>query len=364
MPRVIVRILHPSPAPDAGPLERLLAEARQLNGERHVAGFRATGAEDVSMTGSPPDDTPFADRLRTLIGEAAKAKAGLVVLGSGSVPAATMPDRQAFVDAARGKSPKGATTAGHAALTNNRYSGDIVAIATPADLAPIPDPPADNALPRWLDEVAGWAVTDLRAQWRLQLDLDSPLDVELIRPGKLPVAEATTLRARLAAVATVMADPRAELMVAGRTSAGTLRWLETDTACRVRALVEERGLRASSRLAQGGEAPARARPPRSVLGLLLDRDGPDAFGEILATLGDAAILDTRVLLAHRLSVDESAWPTAEDRFASDLLLADRIVDPWLRSLTAAASGASIPVVLGGHTLVGPGVRLIGQNTRR
>jgi hypothetical protein len=48
---------------------------------------------------------------------------------------------------------------------------------------------------------------------------------------------------------------------------------------------------------------------------------------------------------------------AEDRFASDLLLPDRIADPWLRSLTAAAVGAPVPILFGGHTLVGPGLRL-------
>jgi len=360
MPRVIVRILHPSSAPDAGPLERLLADARQVNGERHVAGFRAAGAEDVSMVAGPPDDTPFAERLRSLVAEATTAKTGLVVLGSGSMPAATMPDRQAFVDIARGKGPNG----GRGALANNRYSADAIGIASPAELPAIPDLPGDNALPRWLAEVAGWTVTDLRAQWRLQLDLDSPLDVELMRPGKLPTPEAGPVRERLAAVGRVMGDARAELLVAGRTSAGTLRWLETDVACRVRALVEERGLRASSRLAQRGAASIQVRPPRSVLGLILDRDGPEALGGILAQLGDAALVDTRVLLAHRLGADERAWPSAEDRFASDFLLADRIVDPWLRSLTASAVAAPTPVVLGGHTLVGPGVRLLGQRAPR
>jgi hypothetical protein len=63
-------------------------------------------------------------------------------------------------------------------------------------------------------------------------------------------------------------------------------------------------------------------------------------------------------MAHRLGADERGWPTPEDRFASDLLLPERIVDPWLRDLTVAAADASIPVLLGGHTLVGPGLRLV------
>jgi hypothetical protein len=142
-------------------------------------------------------------------------------------------------------------------------------------------------------------------------------------------------------------------MVAGRTSAGTLRWLERNTASRTRALVEERGLRAIGLLGV-----ATNRPPRSSLGLVLDDRGPEALGPILAELGDAALLDTRVLLAHRLGADEAGWPPPEDRYASDLLLAEQVRDPWLRALTASARDSAIPALLGGHTLVGPGVRLV------
>jgi len=106
-----------------------------------------------------------------------------------------------------------------------------------------------------------------------------------------------------------------------------------------------------------GPASTRSRPPASVVGLLLDRDGPEALGSMLARLGDAALVDSRVLLAHRLGSEEGAWPRAEDRFASDLLLVEPIADPWLRALTKSARDAAIPIVLGGHTLVGPGVRL-------
>lgn len=100
------------------------------------------------------------------------------------------------------------------------------------------------------------------------------------------------------------------------------------------------------------------RPTRSTLGLLLDRDGPEAFGDILATLSDAAVVDTRVLMAHHFGRDEAGWPGAEDRFASDLLLPRAVHDPWLRAITSAAMAAPIPILLGGHTLVGPGLRLV------
>jgi hypothetical protein len=90
----------------------------------------------------------------------------------------------------------------------------------------------------------------------------------------------------------------------------------------------------------------------------VDRDGPGALGRLLAELGDGAIVDTRVLMAHRFGADEAGWPPAEDRFAGDLLLPDRIADPWLRALIAGLRDAPIPVLAGGHTLVGPGIRLL------
>ena len=174
--------------------------------------------------------------------------------------------------------------------------------------------------------------------------------------GFLPGDVGARVDERLAAVRGIAADPGAELLVAGRLSSDTLRWLEGGTASRTRALVEERGLRSGPRPGQ--------RHPASSLGLLLERDGPSSLGAHLARLGEAAVLDTRVLLAHHLGADESGWPSSEDRFASDLLLHERIVDPWLRELTAAAATAPIPVLLGGHTLVGPGLRLaLGRQAR-
>jgi hypothetical protein len=93
------------------------------------------------------------------------------------------------------------------------------------------------------------------------------------------------------------------------------------------------------------------------MGALLERDGPESFGEHVARLGDAAIIDTRVVIAHRFGADEAGWPPTEDRFASDLLLTDHIADPWLRALTTSAAAAPVPILLGGHTLVGPGLAL-------
>ncbi len=366
MPPVTVIILHAEPAPGSGPLQQAVAAEREAAGRRLADSFRALGVDEVRTVGGPPDGRSFGRRLAALL----PPRGGLVIGGSGSAPLATPSDLRPFASIAASDVPD--------VLANNRYSADLVAIPRAAELPPLPDLPADNALPRWLEEVAGRRVRDLRWRWRLQVDLDGPLDVLLVaasRPrGDLPTGAPTIglpggpALERLDGVRAVLRDRRAEAVVAGRTSSGSMRWLERHAAARIRAFVEERGLRAASRLALGpapgpGGAPRAVagtpqRPPRSILGLLLDRDGPAALGPLLAELGDGALVDTRVLLAHRLGPDEARWPDPEDRFASDLLLPDAISDLWLRDLTRSALEAPIPILLGGHSLVGPGVRLV------
>jgi hypothetical protein len=349
MPPVAVRILHPEPDQASGPLTRWVAEARAKLADHHRRAFVAAGAGDVVIVNGPADARPFGDRLRELVAQVGSG--GLVVLGSGSIPLATAGDRQALVAVAADD--------GRRALANNRYSADVVAISRVETLPDIPDLPSDNALPRWLEEVAGYHVDDLRRRWRLAIDIDGPLDLVLVGVGGAAAGVALSLlESRIAAVRAVAADSRAELLVAGRTSSATLAWLERHSAARTRAWVEERGLRAASRMAQADGPTRPARKPGSILGALLDRDGPGSLGDHLGQFADAAIIDSRVLLAHRVGAEEPGWPAAEDRFASDLLLAERIADPWLRELTVSAAAAPIPVLLGGHTLVGPGVRLV------
>jgi hypothetical protein len=349
MSDVAVLILHPEPGPRAGELERWVALARAATAARHRRGFLAAGAIDVTVTGGPPDDIPFGARLRSFV--ARSPASGLVVLGSGAIPMATSGDRRAFVEAAAAAEPR--------ALTNNRFSGDVVAMSRAEILRNVPDLPTDNALPRWLAEVGGYEVTDMRRRWRLGVDIDGPLDLVLLGAAAGATGAASPdvvdrVTERLAALRAVAADPSAELIVAGRTSASALAWLERWVAARTRAIVEERGLRTA--------IPGQ-RPPRSVLGALLDRDGPASLGKLLAEMGEGAVVDSRVLLAHRFGADQATWPLPEDRFASDLLLHERIADPWLRELTRAAASAPIPIVLGGHTLVGPGLRLAFRQRR-
>jgi hypothetical protein len=345
---VDVVVLHAEPEIEAGPLSRATAAARLDLAERHRRDFLAAGATRARVISGPPDGRSFGARLRDLV--ARMGEGGLVILGSGAIPLATAADRRQLVAAATGPRP--------GALTNNRFSGDVVAIACARSvLAAVPDLATDNMLPRWLDETAGIPVRDHRDRRRLGIDIDGPLDLVLVGgPWRqhLDEADRATLDSAMRAVRAVADDPGAEVLISGRVSASNLGWLERRTASRTRALVEERGFRT--------RRPGQ-RPAASVLGALLEHDGPESFGDHLARLADAAIVDSRVLLAHRLGADGSGWPPPEDRFASDMLLPDRIADPWLRSLTASAVEAAVPVLLGGHTLVGPGLPRALRRTR-
>ena len=148
----------------------------------------------------------------------------------------------------------------------------------------------------------------------------------------------------------VIRDRSAELVVAGRVPVSTWQVLETETACRVRCFVEERGMRSARGAGQS---------PRSLLGVLMSRSSPAELVAELSRLGDAVVLDTRVLMASVAgSADAADWPPEEERFASDFGDFARIETAWLRELTDAAAGASVPFLFGGHALVSDGLRLI------
>jgi hypothetical protein len=356
---VTVFILAPAAAHGAGPLVAHLDAIRGALAVRHAARFAAAGADAVVVHRELPDDTPFGARLRRLLRD--HGTGGVVVLGAGSVPLASDDDRRAFLAAGRAAEPS--------ALANNAYSADVVAIACAAEaLHDLPDDLAsDNELPRWLAEVAGLPVRDLRGRRDLAFDIDTPLDVLLLADADVAVAwapdplpslphdDTAFVRERLVRLRTLARDPAAELLLAGRIAVADLRAIEHGSRARTRVLIEERGMRTAALAAQRGR-PNR-RPPRSLLAGLLERDGPRRLGELVADHAEGALIDTRVLLAARTGAGEAAWPSAEDRFASDLLLPDRIGDPWLRDLTAAAADAPVPILLGAHTLVGPGAVL-------
>lgn len=255
-------------------------------------------------------------------------------------------------------------------VTNNRYSADAFEVAgdLPAALGVLAGLGADNGAPRAL-EAAGFTIRDLSGAPWTRFDVDTPLDLALLRlatrlPGtrtldpaiaaflegaQLPGGRSLEIP-HLDEVLAVLRNRNAELVVAGRVPSTAFAYLEEQAACRVRFFVEERGMRA---------APGHG--PRSLLADWVSEHGGASLIEHLASLGDAVIVDTRVVIAALAgSSDPAAWPQPEERFASDFADASQMAEGWLRDLTAAAAASSVPFVLGAHTLVSDGLRILAD----
>ena len=257
-------------------------------------------------------------------------------------------------------------------VANNRFSADAFVVAGDLDraLTTLETCETDNAAPRHLNE-GGFAWRDLGTTPWTRFDVDTTLDLALLRlatrldgvtsrqhdgslRGYLEMArlpgDVSLEVPHLERIGGVIRDRSGELLVAGRVPMATWQELETETACRVRCLVEERGMRSAS--VPGGH-------PRSVLAALMARSSPADLIMDLSRLGDAVVLDTRVLMASvARSSDATDWPPEEERFASDFGDHRRIETPWLRELTGAAARAPVPFLFGGHALVSDGLRLI------
>lgn len=336
-----------------GAAERLMARARVAAARRTVEAALAAGFEAAIVATDEPGafdalpanvlldvDRPgqrfaFGERLRALV-----ARYGLqrpAVMGSGSVPLIGEAELRLLVEQLDARDGR--------FVTNNFFSADLTAWTPGEAIFAAGGLERDNVLPRRLRDEAGLAPVVLPRTTATQFDLDTPADLTVLAlddalAGK-PRAEAAELPlGRYQALLPLLCDRTAEVVVAGRMGSTTWAHLERDTACRVRVISEERGL---------ATAPPGHRP-RSVLGFLLEEIGPERLFGRLAELGDAVVLDTRVIEAHL-----GLRPSREDRFQSDLLQPERVAEPTLRRLTQAALQVPVPVLLGGHSLVSGGL---------
>jgi hypothetical protein len=352
-----------------GAAEQMLTRARVAAARETALSALAAGFEAVILATDDPgafepiparvlidEDRPgrtfdFAARLRDIVERYGLQKPA--VMGSGSIPLLGMKEFLLIAEQLEARDGR--------FVTNNFYSADLTAW-TPGDaLARTSSFMRDNVLPRRLRDDAGLAPVILPRTTATQFDLDTPADLAVLNlcEGLPPqLAEATAPAASLAGryrrFMPLLCNRDAEIVVAGRVGSMTWQYLERETACRVRLFSEERGMAAGP----------PDRRPHSVLGFLIEEVGMKRFFERMALLGDALVLDTRVVEAH-LGLD----PSREDRFQSDLFAFEQIEEPTLRALTEAAAAAPIPVLLGGHSLVAGGLMAINdiawaENDRR
>jgi hypothetical protein len=230
--------------------------------------------------------------------------------------------------------------AGRLVLTNNLHSCDWVGFAPAREVASLVAREAnDNAIAWVLANEGGMPVESLPVSAATRFDLDTPADLLIAQrhPGIGP-----RLRRFLDELGWEAPWLDAVLAVIGRASATAWAALERATRCWVRVFAEERGMRASGRQEQG--------EVRSLLSDYLELVGFEGFFAELAALVGGVLFDNRVILAAR-----GLWPSAADRFNSDLYRWEEVEEPFLRRFTQTAAESGVPMVLGGHSVVAGGL---------
>ena len=329
----------------------VVERARQIDGIGQI--IVATNSRELAVRLRPYDvtadfdgDAPFTfgARLASLIEQHAIEKPFYIGGGAGALLG--VDDMRAIVERLAREE--------RVLIPNNYWSSDFVAFAPGRAALGLPPLESDNNLAHLLRTRHELPVVALPRTAGTQFDVDTPTDVLLLSYAKLlgrhtraGLAAQPANTAHIERLLPHLTQRESELFVFGRVATEVWRYFETQIACRTRLVSEERGLVASGREARG-EA-------RSLLGYLFDTVGIARAFELIAELGTAALIDLRVLLAHRgLSLP------AADRFNADLLRADRIHDPWLREFTQAATQARIPLIVGGHSLVCGGLYLLAE----
>jgi hypothetical protein len=266
---------------------------------------------------------------------------GLLYFGSGTGGLLTVEQIAKLVQFASHTEPE--------ALFNNFYSCDFCAIARAERLLEIDLPKIDNALGFSLAD-HGIPSFSLPRTVETQFDIDTPTDLVLLAAAG---RGGNAMRAFLAAQAlndsmiedllTILTDRSAHLTLIGRMNPMTWAHFEREIACRTSAYSEGRGMRAYP----DGKVP--------LLASTLNEMGIEPFFERLARSTDAAIIDTRPMLALG-----GLLPSMADRFASDLLRPELVEDPLWKAFTQAAIDSQIPILLGGHSLVSGGLYLLAE----
>lgn len=230
-------------------------------------------------------------------------------------------------------------------FTNNPQSSDIVAFTPASVINEIELPDNDNVLATLLRNQAGLERVLLPHSVGVHFDIDTPSDVLVMalspkvgRRTRQALDDLDWDSSRVRQAMGLMASPHSRVLLAGRVNPWTMSQIGTYYRCRLRVISEERGMRAMGR-ADRGEV-------HSLFGFLLQQLGPKGLVNYVASIADAAFIDTRVVFAHlHLELTEG------QRFASDLGWVDQIPDQLIADFTSAAFAAPIPIILGGHSLV-------------
>ena len=136
------------------------------------------------------------------------------------------------------------------------------------------------------------------------------------------------------------------LWMSGRIGGPVIQQINTFILARLRVMSEERGMKSMGKEQQ----------VNSFVGSFIAEAGISAFFKYLEQSVHVALIDTRPLFMHFKQAQ-----TEHDRFMSDLGLWQEIEEEWIRDFTRAATECSIPVILGGHTLILGGIWALSED---
>lgn len=248
--------------------------------------------------------------------------------------------------------------ASNSCITNNRYSADFFGVR-PTDLLESLHPPpiSDNSVPTRLIEERGTSIIEIPRSAETQFNIDVPSDLATLslteKSGpklKSFIAQETQLlnqavKAQWNASQHFL-KKNSEVFIYGRTSSRIWSYLETETACKIRIISEERGLKGAPK---GHQA-------RSFLGYLIQAYGPqEVFCKLLPQFCSAAFVDLIPIIEH-MNISCSR----NDRFSADLFQHDAIKNKELREIILAITQSPIPIAVGGHSLVSSSLEILNQ----
>jgi hypothetical protein len=299
--------------------------------------FESLGADVIATEDA--EEFHFGETLKQVIRE--YALESVLYFGSGSGTLLTTGQLKDIVSFSQRAEP--------AALFNNFYSCDFAVFTNTSSLLPLPLPEKDNGIGFLLAD-SGVNCYSLPRSLASQFDLDTPIDLLLLKKAGRGGSQLHEFLNRqsfdhpsLPQVIEFLTERSALVYLVGRVSPATWQAFEQQVACRTAGMIEGRGMKAYA-----------DRQPAVLSSLFRERGFGDFFGA-LENSADAAIIDSRPLLARN-----GMLPSPHERFSSDLFRVSELEDPVWIEFTRQALDCSIPILLGGHSLVSGGLYLLSE----
>lgn len=232
-------------------------------------------------------------------------------------------------------------------LSNNPISSDFVSFSS-SDLNDeiISNfPNIDNYFSSYLMSKTSLKYVKMPVSLGSIFDIDTPSDIAILskitdnssRVGEY-ISKSIFKNIDLDRFIKILSSKTSEIFVYGRINPLNLYMAERNISCKIRFLSEERGLK------------VRDRAFASLLEYIFQPENFDNFFRLFENICDGGIFDTRVIFSLFAGKYEQ-----EEAYLSDMLMWEKINNPFIKSFTKKVSESRVPIILGGHSVVNGGL---------